>query len=376
MAGIYLHIPFCRKACHYCNFHFSTQLGALDEMADTLIAESIIRKTEISESIQTIYFGGGTPSLLHADKIEKILEAIKLHYTIDEDAEITLEANPDDISLEKAKTWRNIGINRFSIGIQSFDEKNLIWMNRVHNAEQSHACIDIIRDAGFENFSIDLIYGSPGQSLSGWEADVEMAISKKIPHLSCYALTIEEGTSLHHMIEHGKKDSVNTDEQAQCFQSLLLKTGGAGYNHYEISNLALPGFESRHNSGYWEGKPYLGLGPSAHSFDGRKRSWNIAHNIDYMRAIKKGEIPSTSENLSANDLLNEYIMTSLRSSKGLNKYKIKKQWGEDKLNAIRKGVQIPLDAGNIEEYDDAWRLTTKGKFLADGIAASLFFLDQ
>ena len=191
MAGIYLHIPFCRKACHYCNFHFSTQLGALDEMADTLIAESIIRKTEISEPIQTIYFGGGTPSLLHADKIEKILEAIKLHYTIDEDAEITLEANPDDISLEKAKTWRNIGINRFSIGIQSFDEKNLIWMNRVHNAEQSHACIDIIRDAGFENFSIDLIYGSPGQSLSGWEADVEMAISKKIPHLSCYALTIE-----------------------------------------------------------------------------------------------------------------------------------------------------------------------------------------
>jgi len=376
MAGIYLHIPFCRKACHYCNFHFSTQLGALDEMADTLIAESIIRKTEISEPIQTIYFGGGTPSLLHADKIEKILEAIKLHYTIDKDAEITLEANPDDISLEKAKTWRNIGINRFSIGIQSFDEKNLIWMNRVHNAEQSHACIDIIRDAGFENFSIDLIYGSPGQSLSGWEADVEMAISKKIPHLSCYALTIEEGTSLHHMIEHGKKDSVNTDQQAQCFQSLLLKTGGAGYNHYEISNLALPGFESRHNSGYWEGKSYLGLGPSAHSFDGRKRSWNTAHNIDYMRAIKKGEIPSTSENLSANDLLNEYIMTSLRSSKGLNKYKIKKQWGEDKLNAIRKGVQIPLDAGNIEEYDDAWRLTTKGKFLADGIAASLFFLDQ
>jgi oxygen-independent coproporphyrinogen-3 oxidase len=376
MAGIYLHIPFCRKACHYCNFHFSTQLGALDEMADTLIAESIIRKTEITESIQTIYFGGGTPSLLHADKIEKILEAIKLHYTIAEDAEITLEANPDDITSEKAKTWRNIGINRFSIGIQSFDEKNLIWMNRVHNAEQSHACIDIIRDVGFENFSIDLIYGTPGQSLSNWEADVELAISKKIPHLSCYALTIEEGTALHHLIEQGKKDSVNTDEQAQYFQSLLEKTGSAGYNHYEISNLALPGFESRHNCGYWEGKPYLGLGPSAHSFDGRKRSWNLAHNIDYMRAIKKGEIPSTSENLSANDLLNEYIMTSLRSSKGLNKYRIKEQWGEDKLNAIRKGIQIPLDAGNIEEYDDAWRLTPNGKFLADGIAASLFFLDQ
>jgi oxygen-independent coproporphyrinogen-3 oxidase len=374
MAGIYLHIPFCRKACHYCNFHFSTQLGALDEMADTLIAESILRKTEINETIQTIYFGGGTPSLLGADKIEKILDTIKSNYPIADDAEITLEANPDDITMEKAKSWHNIGITRFSIGIQSFDEKNLIWMNRVHNAKQSHACIDIIRDVGFENFSIDLIYGTPGQSLSDWEADVDLAISKKIPHLSCYALTIEEGTALHKMIENGKKDSVNTDEQAQCFQSLLEKTNSAGYQHYEISNLALPGFESRHNSGYWEGRPYMGLGPSAHSFDGRKRSWNIAHNIDYLRAIKMGEIPSTSENLSANDLLNEYIMTSLRSSKGLNKFRIKEQWGEDKLNAIRKGIQIPLDLGNVIENDDAWRLTQKGKFLADGIAASLFFL--
>jgi oxygen-independent coproporphyrinogen-3 oxidase len=374
MAGIYLHIPFCRKACHYCNFHFSTRLESINEMADALMVECMIRKDEVSEPIETIYFGGGTPSLLSAEKIEKILETICFHYDVTDNAEITLEANPDDITKEKANAWQKIGINRFSIGIQSFVEENLIWMNRAHNAEQSKACINIIRDAGFENFSIDLIYGTPGQSLQSWEDDVELAIKNKIPHLSCYALTVEEGTALHHMIEHGKRATVNTDDQAQCFQSLIQKISSAGYHHYEISNLALPGFESRHNSAYWEGRPYLGLGPSAHSFDGRKRSWNLAHNIDYMQAIKEGKLPSSSEDLSDIDLLNEYIMTSLRSSKGLNKNRIRDQWGEEKLNVIRKSMQIPAEAENVVESEDAWILTPKGRFLADGIAASLFFI--
>lgn len=376
MAGIYLHIPYCRKACHYCNFHFSTQLDAMHEMADALISECMIRKEEISEPIETIYFGGGTPSLLSTEKIERVLDTIRHHYTLANNAEITLEANPDDITKEKANAWRKIGINRFSIGIQSFDEKNLIWMNRAHDAEQSKACIEIIREAGFENFSIDLIYGTPGQSLHSWKEDIELAITKKIPHLSCYALTIEEGTALHHMIEHGKRETVNTDVQSQCFQSLIEKTSTAGYHHYEISNLALPGFESRHNSAYWEGRPYLGFGPSAHSFVGQKRSWNISHNVEYMQAIKEGCLPSSSETLSDIDLLNEYIMTSLRSSKGLNKNRIRDQWGDDKLDDIRKGLRIPIEADNIVESDDAWRLTKKGRFLADGIAASLFFINK
>ena len=376
MAGIYLHIPFCRKACHYCNFHFSTQQQSQPEMVEAIIKEAILRKNEINEPIQTIYFGGGTPSILPTESIKRILQILDTHFQLSATAEITLEANPDDITKSRAIEWRNMGINRFSIGIQSFQEENLVWMNRAHNALQSHECIDIIRDAGFENFSIDLIYGTPGQSLSSWEEDVACAISKKIPHLSCYALTVEEGTALHHMIEHGKKESVNTDDQAQCFQSLLENTNVAGYHHYEISNLALPGFESQHNSAYWEGKPYLGLGPSAHSFDGKNRNWNIAHNIDYINAIRDNRIPSTTEELTATDLLNEYIMTSLRSSKGMNKKRILEQWGTEKYAAIEKGLQLPIQAGNVLEDEDAWRLTSAGKFLADGIAAALFFLNK
>jgi len=376
MAGIYLHIPFCRKACHYCNFHFSTQLQLLDEMAAALIKEAEMRRHETTEKIQTIYWGGGTPSLLSTDNLHKILETLYQYYPIDENIEMTLEANPDDITKEKASEWKSIGINRFSIGIQSFDDQNLAWMNRAHNASQSQTCINIIRDAGFENFSIDLIYGTPGQTLAAWEKEIDIALDKKIPHLSCYALTIEEGTALQHLIEQGKREAVNTDEQSDRFNLLVEKITDAGYHHYEISNMALPGFESQHNSAYWEGSPYLGFGPSAHSFNGKKRSWNIAHNIDYIRSIKEGNIPSTAEELTELDLLNEYIMTSLRSSKGLNKSRILNQWGEDKLKAIAMEMKKSMMVGHVLEHEEVWKLSANGKFLADGIAASLFFLPQ
>jgi len=376
MAGIYLHIPFCRKACHYCNFHFSTQQSLQEEMVEALVQEAFLRKDEITEPVHTLYFGGGTPSILPSFSIDKIIGVLRGLYPLMPDAEITLEANPDDITKEKAAEWRAMGINRFSIGIQSFQEENLLWMNRAHHALQSHACIDIIREAGFDNFSIDLIYGTPGQSLASWEKDVDTAIAKKIPHLSCYALTIEEGTALHHMIQEGKRPPVNADEQAQCFQSLIDKTATAGYHHYEISNWAVPGFESQHNSAYWEGKPYLGLGPSAHSFDGRNRSWNIAQNIDYIKSLREKKLPLTQEILSETDVLNEYIMTSLRSSKGMNKQRILDQWGQDIFSIIQKGIEISIQAGNVVEEQEAWQLTTRGKFLADGIAASLFFLNK
>lgn len=374
MAGIYLHIPFCRKACHYCNFHFSTQQELQEDMVEALIHEALLRKHELQQTIETIYFGGGTPSILPTSSISRLIDALRTHFQISDDAEYTLEANPDDINAEKAIAWKDIGINRFSIGIQSFSDAHLQQMNRAHKAEQSTACIDIIRDAGFSNFSIDLIYGMPTQSIQEWEMDINKAIALNIPHLSCYALTVEEGTALHHMTQQGKIATVDSDHQAKCFELLMEKTGAADYHHYEISNLALPGYESRHNSAYWEGKPYLGLGPSAHSFNGQQRSWNISHNIDYLKAIAAGQLPATTETLRETDLLNEYIMTALRSSKGLNKQKVLETWGQEKLNAIRQGMETALMAGNVVEDIDAWRLTRQGKFLADGIAASLFFL--
>lgn len=376
MAGIYIHIPFCRKACHYCNFHFSTSLGRADSMVEAISTEIILRAHEMKEDIQTIYFGGGTPSILEPETINKMLQAIKAQYAVSNDPEITLEANPDDITAEKAQAWKQMGINRFSIGVQSFADENLLWMNRAHDGRQSIACIHTIREAGFENFSIDLIYGTPGQTQQGWIKDLEKAIELKIPHLSCYALTVEEGTALHHMIGSGKKEKISADEQAERFDALVQLSSLAGYSHYEISNLALPGKESKHNSAYWEGKPYLGFGPSAHSFSGIKRSWNIADNLKYIQSIETGILPSEEETLREIDQLNEYIMTSLRSIKGMQKDIITARWGNDKMQIISTEIDQFIQSGKIIATDRAWLLSGEGRFFADGIASSLFFLED
>lgn len=376
MAGIYLHIPFCRKACHYCNFHFSTSLGRADKMVEAIDTEIILRRHEIEEDIETIYFGGGTPSILEPAQISKLLNTIRNNYPIAHSTEITLEANPDDISLEKALAWKQMGINRFSVGVQSFADENLRWMNRAHDASQSIACIHTIREAGFENFSIDLIYGTPGQTQAGWISDLEQAIQLKIPHLSCYALTVEEGTALHHMIGSGKKERISADEQAERFEALVKHSSAAGYEHYEISNLALPGKESKHNAAYWEGKPYLGVGPSAHSFSGNKRSWNIADNLQYIQSIEAGILPCEAEELRSIDQLNEYIMTALRSIKGIQKDIVVKKWGLEKWASIQRGMQPFLTNGKAMATDEGYTLTTEGRFFADGIASSLFFLED
>lgn len=376
MAGIYIHIPFCRKACHYCNFHFSTSLGKAEAVQASIIKEISLRSSELNEEVQTIYFGGGTPSILDPEAIDKILQAIKDHYAISSHPEITLEANPDDITTEKARAWKQMGINRFSIGVQSFADKNLQWMNRAHNASQSIQCIQTIREAGFDNFSIDLIYGTPGQTQEGWIKDLEKAIEMKIPHLSCYALTVEEGTALHHMIGSGKKEKISADEQAERFEALVQLSSLAGYSHYEISNLALPGKESKHNSAYWEGKPYLGFGPSAHSFSRTKRSWNIADNLKYIQFIEAGILPSEEETLREIDQLNEYIMTSLRSINGMQKDMIIARWGNDKLQTISTEIDQFIQSGKIVATENAWVLSGQGRFFADGIASSLFFLED
>jgi oxygen-independent coproporphyrinogen-3 oxidase len=375
MAGLYIHIPFCRKACNYCNFHFSTSLKQINEMVSSIAKEMEIRAKEIDEEINTIYFGGGTPSLLHISLLDTLMNSARKHYNINDQAEITLEANPDDIDLEKAEEWKALGINRFSIGIQSFADENLKWMNRAHNAKQSITAIDIIKQTGFQNYSIDLIYGTPGQSMEGWGKDLRTAFELGVPHLSCYALTVEEKTALNSLIQRGELLGVNQDEQADRFETLMQLAADAGYHHYEISNFALPGYESKHNSAYWEGVVYLGFGPSAHSFDGNKRKWNISNNNAYIKSLTNHVLPHKEETLSKKDVLNEYIMTALRQSKGIEKKILLQKGGQTCLNEITNLIKPYLNTQKVVEDETGWRLTNHGKFFADGIAATLFTLE-
>lgn len=375
MAGLYIHIPFCRKACNYCNFHFSTSLNQINEMVSSIAKEMEMRGKEIDEEINTIYFGGGTPSLLHIDLLETLMNTARRHYNINDQAEITLEANPDDIVLEKAEAWKALGINRFSIGIQSFADENLKWMNRAHNAIQSTTAIDLIKQTGFHNYSIDLIYGTPGQSMEGWIKDLRTAFELGVPHLSCYALTVEEKTALNSLIKKGELPEINQDEQADRFEALMQLSADAGYHHYEISNFALPGYESKHNSAYWEGAVYLGFGPSAHSFDGVKRKWNVSNNTDYIKSLTNHLLPQKEETLSKKDVLNEYIMTALRQSKGIEKKILLQKGGQTCLAEISSLIKPYLKTHKVVEDEKGWRLTNDGKFFADGIAAALFTVE-
>ena len=376
MAGIYIHIPFCKRACHYCNFHFSTTLAHKDRMILSIQKEIDLRVELHKTPIETIYFGGGTPSILDPQQIENLLNKIKDSFHVSMDAEITLEANPDDVTPEKALAWKTIGINRFSIGIQSFFEEDLIWMNRAHTSTQSRNCIGIIQSAGFTNFSIDLIYGTPGQSLERWINNLEIAFDYNIPNLSCYALTVEEGTALEHMIKAKKKENTNSDIQSTHFKMLVEKSKEAGFIHYEISNFAKPGNESRHNKSYWAGTSYHGFGPAAHSYDGLKRTWNISNNIAYIESIEGNSIPVEMEILSEEDKLNEYIMTSLRCAAGINKHHITRQWGEGQLTRIESEIDLYIQLGRVIADENAFRLTDEGKFFADGIASSLFLVNN
>ena len=382
MSGIYIHIPFCRQACHYCNFHFATSLRLKDDLIAALLKE-ISLSTSISANrggtdqqqdfIETIYFGGGTPSILDTSDLSLIFNALNNKFIIAVDAEITLEANPDDISTEKLMQWKQVGINRLSAGIQSFQDKELSWMNRAHTAAESLQCIDDISAAGFTNFSIDLIYGAPLLSDEDWKQNVAVVIEKKIPHISCYALTVEPKTALAKMITLHKKATVDADKQAAQFLLLMSWMKQAGYEHYEISNFSLPGMRSQHNSSYWQGKKYYGFGPSAHSYDGKSRRWNIANNAQYIQSLQNNIIPFEEEILTVTQQLNEYIMTSLRTTEGLDLKKIANQFGENYSGLLDKASNKWKDGGKIIIRDSRLVLTTEGKLFADGIAADLFF---
>ncbi|MBN8719109.1 MAG: radical SAM family heme chaperone HemW [Sediminibacterium magnilacihabitans] len=373
MAGIYIHIPFCRKACHYCNFHFSTSLKQMPAMVSAIEQEILMRCRYLNgEKIDTIYFGGGTPSLLPEAAIASLLTYLDFLFQVDENAEITLEANPDDISKTKLKAWKRAGFNRLSIGVQSFSDSSLQWMNRAHHSAQSVEAVELAQAIGFSNISIDLIYGVPGMSDADWEQDVHKAIALQVPHLSCYALTVEPRTALDKMIRTKKSVDIDADTQARQFSILTQKLAEAGFEHYEISNFAKPGFRSRHNSSYWQGTPYLGLGPSAHSFNGTSRQWNTSNNALYLSCIKEEIVPCEQEILSSVQQLNEYIMTSLRTIEGIDLNRVATRWGNAQMDALLLTAGKYLESGRLTQIDQRLQLTEEGKFLADGIAADLF----
>ena len=374
MAGIYIHIPFCRQACTYCNFHFSVSLKNKEVFINALINEIESQNNFIEDgNIETIYFGGGTPSLLNEYELEKIFTALRKRFLIDDCAEITLEANPDDVNSSTLETWEKMGVNRLSVGLQSFNEKELKWMNRAHNAKQSLQCLDDIGHSGITNFSVDLIYGSPLQTNEDLETNFKIIAKRNIPHISCYALTVEPDTVLNKNINSKKAAPINSEKQSKQFFLLLKMMEGEGYEQYEISSFCKPGYRSKHNSSYWQGKPYFGFGPSAHSFNGfDKRRWNISNNSLYIQSLEKNIIPYEEEILSSAQRLNEYIMTVLRTCEGVNMHYVVQHFGEENKKHIITAAQKFIISGRLIMREENLRLTKEGMFFADGIAGDLF----
>ena len=385
MSGIYIHVPFCKQACHYCDFHFSTSMGKKEAMISALQKELLLRKEEFSdEVVETVYFGGGTPSVLSAEEIASILKLVYENYKVVDNPEITIEVNPDDVfasannveDLEKSifSDYKKVGINRLSIGVQSFFEEDLKLMNRAHNAKEAEACI---REATkyFKNISIDLIYGVPEMSNERWQANIDKALSFGIPHISSYALTVEPKTALDSFIKKGLVKPVNDEVSQEHFNILLDKMEKAGFESYEISNFGKPGYFSKNNTAYWQQKKYLGIGPSAHSFDGEMRGWNINNNPKYISSIENNKLPIELEKLSITDRYNEYVMTGLRTIWGVSLSRITLDFGEEYTDYALKQADKYLKNHLLQIHDDILLATKKGRFLADGIASDLFMLN-
>jgi len=375
MAGIYLHIPFCKQACFYCDFHFSVNQDKKSDLVDALLKEALIRKEEVNnELIKTIYFGGGTPSLLSADAIQRIFDTLAENYNLSALQEVTLEANPDDLTATYLRELRHTPVNRLSIGIQSFRDSDLKMMNRAHDAKQALRCVPESTDIGIENISIDLIYGIPGLSLDEWNKNLQTALALPINHLSSYCLTVEPRTKLAKLVSSGELPNVNDDLAASHFEMLIETTEAAGIPWYEVSNFAKPGMESKHNSSYWSGEKYVGLGPGAHSFDGIKRSWNIKSNTGYVQQINKGQLPSESEVLTAEEKFNEFVLTALRTRKGLSLEKIKQLCDDLKFSEIKETIHQKEQLALLNIQSNHVILTTKGLLFADAIASELFIV--
>ena len=375
MSGIYIHIPFCKQACHYCDFHFSTSLKKKDEMILALAKEIEMRKSEFQdEVVETIYFGGGTPSRLQIADLRLQIDSIYQNYMVTENPEITLEANPDDLSIDYLIELSKIGVNRLSIGIQSFFEDDLKMMNRAHNSAEAKKCLEEATKY-FDNISIDLIYGIPGMSNEKWIQNIEMALAYKVPHISSYAFTVEPKTALHSFIQKQLIPQPDEEVAQEHFQILVEKLTENDFIHYELSNFGKENYFSKNNSSYWLGKKYIGIGPSAHSYDGQKRGWNVSNNSVYMKSILENKLPMETEILSKTDRYNEYIMTGLRTMWGVSLERIEKEFGKTYLDYLNRQAARYIEDHLLFIDDDILRTTQKGKFLSDGIASDLFLLN-
>ena len=382
MSGIYLHIPFCKQACYYCDFHFSTSLKKKDELIQALAKELQMRKDELqNQTIETIYFGGGTPSLLTIEELRLLIDTVYKNYNVSESPEITLEANPDDLTKQRINTLKTSRINRLSIGIQSFFEDDLKSMNRAHSSHEAKACLKEATKH-FDNITIDLIYGIPNMSLEKWNNNLQMAFGFGVNHISGYALTVEPKTALDSFIKKGTYPPIDEALALRHFNHLIEESEKQGFLHYEISNFGKPDYFSKHNTSYWQGKQYLGIGPSAHSFGGKTRSWNVANNSKYIHTIENDELPSILETLTVQDQFNEFIMTGLRTIWGISLNKVETDFGIDYKNHLLISAEKYIDQELLvisneseKSHNLVLRITKNGKFLADGIASDLFILN-
>lgn len=372
MAGIYLHIPFCKQACHYCDFHFSTRLEAKSKMLQAISKEIVLQKEFLKgEPVTSIYFGGGTPSLLEGSEVAAFLALIRENFQLEDDIEVTLEANPDDLSPDKLKNFYQAGINRLSIGIQSFHDPHLRFMNRAHNSSEALSCLSDARKVGFKDFSIDLIYGIPSESHHIWKEDIRQALQLGVNHISAYCLTIEPGTVFGNWLGKKKMKPIDEEFAAQQFEILYSALTKKGFEQYEISNFCLPGHYSRHNSSYWRQQMYLGAGPSAHSYDGHNRQFNVSNNQRYIRSIEQGLIPCTRENLTPTQKVNEYLLTSIRTRWGCSLGKLERMlpgWGD----LFKEVLTSLITSGHLKAENDTIFLSEKGKLMADEITLKLF----
>ena len=375
MSGIYIHIPFCKQACFYCDFHFSTSLKKKDALLSCLIKEIELRKQELwGEVVETIYFGGGTPSMLSAKEISILIDAVYANHTVIENPEITLEANPDDLSETKILELSISRINRLSIGVQSFLEKDLTLMNRAHNSKEAINAL-FLATQYFDNISVDLIYGIPGLTNEEWRQNIQTVLDFNIPHISSYALTVEPKTALAALIQKGKIENINDDLAQTQFSMLTAMLEKENFVHYELSNFGKESYFSQNNTGYWLGKTYLGIGPSAHSFDGKQRSWNVRNNAIYIKKIEQNRLPVDREILSVTDAYNEYVMTGLRTIWGVSLQKIKTDFGVKYVSYIKKESDKYIQQKLLYFDGEILKTTKKGRFLVDGIASHLFMLN-
>lgn len=376
MAGIYVHIPFCKQACHYCNFHFSTSLRHRDEMVAAICKEIDLQQDFLTDKkLTTIYFGGGTPSLLETSEINQILERLSQNYTWEDNIEITLEANPDDITSDKVSKLKAGGVNRLSIGIQSFIDTELLASNRAHNSNESLRAVQICQDAGIDNLSIDIIYGMPGSTQETWQYNIDKALELDVDHISSYALTVEPKTALEHMV---KKGGIHLPEEivvSRQYLQLIHSLTTAGYDHYEISNFAKPQKYAVHNTNYWRSVPYLGLGPSAHSYQPTFRQWNINNNAKYIESISQGIVPLEREQTKYADQFNEYIMTRLRTMWGIDLVELENTFSSQ-LSNVHRDIAEYVESQHVILIDNHYRLTPEGRLLADRIASDLFLVEE